>query len=295
MTTLLSERALLVRPSISMWRGEILDKAASRDTAERHQADRGQVKTTKYLIPKAALDPIGTCANSLRSFVRQETLPWRWDGVSLLPTENYMNFCEGWRRRRLEFDAAVRALTNRWLFHVNMGKRALGNLAKDFEYPTAEQVASLYEARVEMFPVPDGVDFRAQVTASEAEAIRENLQVEAEAELVRVQSYMWEQMQVHVSRIVERLSEYEKDDSGKVTKGRIHDSLIGNLQLLVDRLSRLNIAKDPAIEAMRQELDAKLCGHTAEDLKADDVLRGSVKDAALDILEQFKHIAGVGA
>jgi hypothetical protein len=291
--TILSERALLVRPSISVWRGEVLDKAASRDTAERHKAERGQVKTTKYLIPKPALDPIGTAANSIRSFVRQETLPWRWDGVSLLPTANFMDFMDGFRRRRMEFDAAVRALKSRWLFHVNMGKRALGDLANDMDYPHYDQLDDLFEVKLDTFQVPDGTDFRADLPQDAADEIRENLQAEAEAELVRVQAYMWEQMENAVSRIVERLGEYQKDEEGKVTRGRIHDSLIGNLTLLVDRLSRLNIARDPGIEAMRQQLERKLCGFSAEDLKTDDALRANVHDAAADLLSQFNHIKGL--
>jgi hypothetical protein len=273
----------------------MLDRAASRDTAERHKAERGQVRTTKYLVPKAALDPIGTAANSIRSFVRQETLPWRWDGVSLLPTANFMDFMEGFRMRRMEFDAAVRALTSRWAVHVINGKRALGDLANEYDYPDVDKLKTLFSVHLDTFQVPDGTDFRADLPADAAEEIRASLQAEAEAELVRVQAYMWEQMQNAVSRIVERLSKYEKDDEGKVTRGRINESLIGNLTLLVDRLSRLNVAHDPDIEAMRQQLDRKLCGFSADDLKTDDTLRSNVCDAAADILQQFSNIRGLAS
>jgi hypothetical protein len=293
--TILSERALLVRPSISVWRGEMLDRAASRDTAERHKAERGQVRTTKYLIPKAALDPIGTAANSIRSFVRQETLPWRWDGVSLLPTENFMDFMDGFRQRRLHFDAAVRFLKSRWAIHVHMGMAALGDLASAGDYPEVEQLDGLFSVSLDTFQVPDGTDFRAALPESAADEIREHLRLEAEAELVRVQAYMWEQMELAVARIVDRLSEYQKDEDGKVTRGRINESLIGNLTLLVDRLSRLNIARDPGIEAMRLQLDRKLCGFTAADLKDDDTLRSNVCDAAADILQQFSNIRGLAS
>ena len=100
MTSLLSERAVLVRPSISVWRGEITDRAASDDTAARHGAQRKSVRTSKFLIPREAIDPILSEASAIRSFVRQETLPWRWDGVGLLPTDNYLPFMEGWRGHR---------------------------------------------------------------------------------------------------------------------------------------------------------------------------------------------------
>jgi hypothetical protein len=290
MGSLLAERAMLVRPSISVWRGEVLDRNASKDTADRHQADRHQVKTTKYLIAKAAIDPIHTAANALRAFVRQETLPWRWDGVGLLPSENFFEFTDGWRQRRMVFDAAVGALVNRWSQHVANGQRALGNLAREFDYPSKDDVARKFDVNLEVFPVPDASDFRANVSAAEAEEIRSRLATENEAEIVRVQVHMWTEMHDAVERIVTRLSEYQKDATGKVTKGRIHDSLIGNLSELTDRLSRLNITNDPDIEAMRQELQSKLCVSDAATLRNDDTLRVSVKDAASDLLDQLKGV-----
>jgi hypothetical protein len=288
--SLLTERAMLVRPSISVWRGEVLDRAASKDTAERHKADRHQVKTTKYLIAKAAVDPIHTAANGLRSFVRHETLPWRWDGVGLLPVENFFPFTEGWRIRRMEFEAAVNALTLRWSQHVANGQRALGDLAREFDYPTREQVQARFSVNVEMFPVPDAEDFRAGVAEDEAEAIRLTLVEQNNQDILRMQSFMWQEMTDAVTRIVDRLSEYEKDADGKVIKGRIHDSLIGNLSELTDRLSRLNVTKDPALEAMRQQLSTKLCGYTPDDLKKDDYLREQVKDEAVDLLDQLRSV-----
>lgn len=286
--SLLSERGMLVRPSISVWRGEVLDRTASRDTAERHNADRHQVKTTKYLIAKSAIDPIHTAANALRAYVRQETLPWRWDGVGLLPSENFFEFSDGWRQRRMSFDAAVGALVSRWSQHVANGQRALGDLAKEYEYPSRNTVAGKFEVNLEVFPVPDAADFRASVTEYEAEAIRERLAAANDAAIVQVQVHMWTEMHDAVERIVARLSEYQKDADGKVTKGRIHDSLIGNLSELTDRLSRLNITHDADIETMRLELRSKLCAHEADELRTDDELRLSVKDAAADLLDQLK-------
>lgn len=290
--SLLSDRAMLVRPSISVWRGEVLDRNASKDTAERNNANARKVKLTKSLLPEAAIDPIHTAANTLRAFVRQETLPWRWDGVSLLPVENFFPFTEGWRIRRMQFEAAVNALLSRWALHAAVGQKELGKLGYEFEYPTREQAAAKFSVGIDIFQVPEAGDFRANVAEDEAEAIRAKLAADNDTAINSFQTAMWEQMHDAVSRIVDRLSEYTKDADGKVTKGRIHDSLIGNLSELTDRLGRLNITKSPAIEEMRQKLSLRLCPYTPDELKRDDALRASVKDEAVDLLSQLKAVLG---
>jgi len=290
MPSLLSERAVLVRPSISVWRGEITDRAASADTADRHKADRHSVRTSKFLVPKDAIDPILTEAGSLRTFVRQETLPWRWDGVGLLPTENYLPFMDGWRTRRASFDGAVNHLLRRWHIHCAVGQRALGDLAREYDYPTADEVRTRFNVSLEVFPVPDSDDFRANVSEAEAEEIRARLQESSMAELRSAEIFLWEQMQECVAHIHERLSAYGKDpETGKIV-GRFHDTLIGNLRSLVSRLSRLNLSGDPAIEAMRQRLEESLCPYEPALLRDDDELRSSVRDEAARIMDAMSSI-----
>lgn len=288
--SLLTERSLLVRPSISVWSGEVLDRAASRETETLKEASRGQVKLTKRLIAKDAIFPIQQAADRLRRYIKAETLPWRWDGVTLLPTENFMNFTQGWRQEKLLFDGAVASLIRRWGQHVANGQRALGKLASMYEYPTAQAVHLRFDAAVEFFAPPDDGDFRANIGEAEAEHIRETMRTANEAALIEAQAFMWKEMQTCVGRIVTRLNEYQKDDKGKVIKGRINDSLIGNLRDLTSRLHRLNITKDPDIEAMRAQLESDLCIYEPDDLKHDDELRVDVRDKASSILDQLNEI-----
>lgn len=295
MTSLLSTRALLVRPSISVWHGEITDRTAAAEVAQHFSAERGSVKTLKLLVPKAAIDPIQTAASAIRSFVRRETLPWRWDGVSLLPTDNYMHFTDGWRQHKAEFDGAVATLLRSWHLHVLAGQRSLGTLARIYEWPDREDVARRFAASVEVFSVPDAADFRASLSESEAAIIQSDMQDRADAQLREAQSYLWQEMQSHVSHVVERLTAYGTDPATGKMVGRFHDTLIGNMRLLCDRLSRLNITADPEIETMRRELEAKLCPYEAQDLRDSEPLRTSVRDEAARIMEQMSQLYSLPA
>lgn len=287
MASLLSQRALLVRPSFSVWRGEITDRGASRETAERHGAVARQVKTTKFLIDQHVLDPIDSAVSYLRNHVvRRNTLPWRWDKVSLLPSDNYFAFMEEWREGKRMLEHEVGMLCKRWMQHVATGQRSLGTLAKEYEYPTAEEVRGKFGAYLEMFQVPDADDFRASINEAEAEEIRLQLQEANDAQFAEAQTYLWEQMQECVAHIVDRLSAYGRDDRGKVV-GKFRDTLIGNLRDLVERLDRLNIARNPEIERMRRELLASLCPHDPDELRADETLRSSVRDEAKRIMDEM--------
>jgi len=290
MSSLLSQRAVLVRPSISIWRGEITDRAAGASSADLHKAERASVRLSKFLVPKDAIDPILTEAGALRSFVKQETLPWRWDGVGLLPTENYLPFMDGWRGRRATFDGAVSHLLRRWHIHCAVGQRALGDLAREYDYPSADEVSAKFRVSLEVFPVPDSDDFRASVSDAEAEEIKQRLEEASVETLKAAETFLWEQMQECVSHIHERLSAYGRDETTGKVVGRFHDTLIGNLRSLVNRLQRLNLSGDPAIEAMRARLEASLCPYEPAELRDDDNLRLSVRDEAASIMEQMSSI-----
>lgn len=287
MTHLLCERALLVRPTFSLWSGEITDRAASAATAEQAGAEHRAVRTLKRLVPKAAIEPIEAQVGAMRKFVRLETLPWRWDGVSLLPTDNYMHFTDGWREQRLTFDRLVHSFLDRYHLHVAVGQRSLGTLAHDYDYPSREEVARRFHVGVEMFPVPAADDFRATIAEDEASMIRAELEDRADAQLREAQAFLWHELQEHVGRIVERLSAYGKDEDGKVV-GKFRDTLIGNLRSLCERLSRLNLTRDPQLETMRQDLLSRLCAHEPDELRQDDALRTSVRDEASRLMEQLQ-------
>lgn len=276
---LLSERALLIKPSWSIWRGEITDRTASFETAARYKARDKAIRTTKFLIPKEAIDPISAVSTAMRAFVRAESLPWLWDGVSLLPTDNYFPFMEGWREHSSNMNRELRGLQASWPRWIATGQRDLGDLAREYDYPTINDLPRLFRCSLDVFPVPSTSDFRAEVTDAEAEAIREQLQSRLDQQLLDAQSFLWQQMSDCVGHIVERLGAYGRNADGKIT-GRFHDTLIGNLRDLTERLARLNVTRDPAIEAMRLRLAATLCPYEPEELRKNDQLRASVHDEA---------------
>lgn len=282
--SLLAERAVLVRPEIRLRTFEILDRRAGEAAAGAFGADSSRLRATKRLVPKESIFPIEQAGGALRRWVKQETLPWRWDGVSLCPNTAYLPLMAGWRERRTLFEREVAAFVSQWDELAAEGRRALGTLAQDFDYPDAAEAARSFSASIDTFPVPDAADFRAALPESEAEAIRQSLRDYADAQLEEAERFLWSEMAEHVGHIQERLAAYGRDGDGKVV-GRFTDSLIGNMRALCERLARLNVTGNSDIEAMRRRIIAGLCVHDPSELRSDEALRASVKDEATRIAE----------
>jgi len=84
---------------------------------------------------------------------------------------------------------------------------------------------------------------------------------------------------------MERLKVQEVN--GKVTKSRIHDSLIEGGLELCDILKALNIVNDPDLEAARAKLESVLRSVDVEDLRKHDDARTEVRTQVADILDKF--------
>jgi hypothetical protein len=76
------------------------------------------------------------------------------------------------------------------------------------------------------------------------------------------------------------------------TEGRLYDSLFDNAIELCSILPRLNFTDDPDLEAMRQEVEVKLVGHSKEAIKGSPALRKQVADEAADIVARMSIFMG---
>ena len=75
------------------------------------------------------------------------------------------------------------------------------------------------------------------------------------------------------------------------------DSLIGNVEELVELIPGLNVLDDPDIEAVRLQVKAKLLGNDAKDIRKDPALREELAGEAkqiMDTMAGFMRAFGAG-
>jgi hypothetical protein len=283
MTTHLSDRALLVQLNVSQWAARKLDKKATKQVADSNGAAREAGNYNKKLLPMSdSLANIHTMTGDIRREFYANTLPWGLEGTHMLPTANYLAFMTGFRKRRSDWDLVVNKFLTDYPSLQHSARQFLGNLYDPADYPDVSELRHRFKMDLVVMPVPTN-DFRVQLADDELSTIHADIQRRVEESSGLAMKEAWRRLYDHVKLMAERLAN---------TEGRLYESLFDNALELCRILPRLNFADDPHLEAMRQEVEAKLAGHNKDSIKDNPVLRKQVADEAADIMARMGAFMG---
>ena len=246
----LTEKAMLIRQAINVWSGRKFDKKITREVLDQHGAQDEAGRWNKALIAKSALKAVSQSANAARSHHYQHTLSWEDWGARILPAAAYFDYMEAQRDLKATFDAAADEFERHYVQYVNDAKSVLNGMFDPGDYPPVYEIRSRFAFETIVTPLPDADDFRVTLNESEIQRIQADIESRTRNILHDATDECWRRLYKSVEHMCERLSEIDN---------RFHDTLVGNLRELVDLLPKLNIADDPELERMRQEVAAKLC------------------------------------
>ncbi len=259
----LTEKAMLVRPAINVWSGRKFDKKVTREVLDHHNASTDAGRWNKSLIARAALADVTRAANQARTHHYDHTLSWEDWGARILPAAAYFEYMDEQRDFKTAFDAAADAFERNYVQYVNDAKAALNGMFDPNDYPAVADIRARFAFETIVSPLPDQADFRVSLNASEVQRIQADIESRTRNILHDATDECWKRLHKSVEHMTERLSDMDH---------RFHDTLVGNLRELVDLLPKLNIADDPELERMRQDVAAKLCRNDPS------VLRPNSKD-----------------
>ena len=259
----LTEKAMLVRQAINVWSGRKFDKNVTRDVLAQHNASEDAGRWNKSLVARAALADVKKIGNAARTHHYDHTLSWEDWGARILPAAAYFDYMDAQRDFKAEFDAAADAFESNYVQYVNDAKAALNGMFDPDDYPSVAEIRSRFDFETIVSPLPDRDDFRVTLNASEVQRIQADIESRTRNILHDATDECWKRLYKSVEHMTERLSDADN---------RFHDTLVGNLRDLVDLLPKLNIADDPQLERLRQDVAAKLCQNDPS------VLRPSSKD-----------------
>lgn len=283
MTTHLSDRALLVQLNVSQWTARKLDKKATKEVADTNGASREAGNYNKKLLPMSdSLANIHTMTGDIRREFYANTLPWGLENTHMLPTANYLSFMTTFRKRKSEWEAVVRKFLSDYPYLQTNAQRFLGKLYDPADYPPTIELQHKFNMDLVVMPVPTN-DFRVQLADDELSTIHADIQRRVQESSGLAMKEAWQRLYSHVKLMSERLGN---------TEGRLYDSLFDNAIELCRILPRLNFSDDPNLEAMRQEVETKLVGHSKEAIKGSPVLRKQVADEAADIMARMGAFMG---
>jgi hypothetical protein len=100
---------------------------------------------------------------------------------------------------------------------------------------------------------------------------------------------VWKRAHEALTKMSERL-DYADDTTKKVFR----DTLVTNVQEIVDLLDTMNITADPAMTEAHKRLDAAMQGITPDALREDAYLRAQTKRQVDDVRKIIDSLPGLG-
>ena len=275
-------RALLVTLNIGRWEAAKLDRKATSDTLRANYASENAGRFTKQLFPGCdLLSAIKSHANAVRQTFYQNVLAWGIDGTFLLPTKNYIEYMDKFRQQRDQYmDRLVPDFLREYPNLQAEAQRRLGDLYSHEDYPSPLKVAAKFYMDISEYPLPSS-DFRLDLSDDVTDRIRANLEASLRAQHATAMRDAWQRLYDKVKHAADKLSD---------PSAIFRDSLIENIRETCAVLTRLNITDDPAMEAMRSEVEYTLARSNPEALRVDARMRQDAADTAADIVSRISNI-----
>jgi len=279
--------ALLVEFNASVWTARKLDKNATDEVVVSKRAGaKDAARVNKHLLAgRNELDVIQKHVNAVRTYVYENTLPWSDTGIRLLPTSKFMDFNDRMGKLEEEFVELVNDFVQVYPSLITAQAMALGDMFDRNEYPSAGEMSHKFSFRLNFMPVPKAGDFRVDVGNEAQEELQKKLAKLADERIELAMKEARERLKSHLERMMERLKVEEVN--GKVTKSRIHDSLVEGGLELCDVLKALNLTNDPVLEKARATLERLLRTVDVDDLRKHDSARVEVRTQVAEIMDKF--------
>ena len=282
----LASSAMLVELNISNWAGRKKDNRASADVTSQNYAATGVANVNKKLLANNAdLKAIQTHVTAMRNMHAAMTMPWSNSGLRLLPTAQYFKYTGAMSDMENKFWDLVNAFLGKYNDAVIDVQMLLGDLFSRDDYPTAEELQRKYRVHINYMPLPDAGDFRIDISN---EALREVKEQYADFYTTQYNTAMndvWTRLHKALTNMSERLDYGSKED-----KKVFRDSLVGNVNDMVELLRVCNVTSSPQMAQMADKLEEAMAGVTPDGLREDDTFRAETKRAVDDAIKSLPSL-----
>lgn len=276
----IASSAVLIDLNISVWTARKLDRNVSKEIDINKRTTTKAGNYNKHILAGSDhLEAITKLAGEIREWHARQTLPWSDTGTRLLPMNNFFDYKTQLGVYEAEFQSRVNTFINEYPNIITVMAYRLGQLFDRSEYPESHKIASKFNLKYTIMPVPEINDFRIDVE----DAIREEMRTEYEkAYESRVEVAMqdaWARLHGTLEHMIDRLSGEDK----KIFR----NSLIENALELTGLLTKLNVTKDPKLEQARKALEQSLVGVTPDELRTSVGAREEVLARVTEIMEMI--------
>lgn len=279
----LSTSAMLVELNISSWTARKLDKKVSEEVdANKATKTRAGNYHKNLLAGSQALEAVIKYHNNVRLWHHRQTLPWNDAGARIITMENFLPYKEQLTECENNFNRLVNNFIVSYPTLISAAAFQLGDLFNRDEYPEPDVIAKKFKFQYVFSPLPSAGDFRVDIGEQAAKELVEQYESNFNARIESAMRDIWDRLHKCLTHMSERLA--DTDEGGRKM---FHGTLLTNASELVDILQRLNVTRDPKLEAARKDLSKAILGLEIDDLKENPSTRKHVKVQVDEILSKF--------
>jgi hypothetical protein len=269
---------MLVKLTIHSWDAFAKDNNAAK-TVDTTYATAGSVGNyNKRLFDRKVLSPMTKVLSQIYSEHRRLTLPWCYDGISLLPSKLYFEYTGIMREKRDLLNAAVSNFATHFPLYISNEQQRLGKLFDVNNYPASSELPHKWGFDTQFFPVPDSGHFVVDLEASEAQKIRDEMDGTIQQAQQQAQNALRDRVHELLTHAYDRLQDPENI---------FRDSLVDNIFQLSNNLPLLNVFNDELITEVNNEIRERVLTVSPEDLRTDLAKRELVAFEAFRILQKL--------
>lgn len=237
----------------------------------------------KFNIDRNDVRDVIRAAQNARSYHRELTVPWGHGDYRMLPAPLIMKYTRGLKDYKAKFFASVDDVVTRWPVILRNSSLRLGSAFNGADYPHPTRIKGFYSFDTHFKPVPQDDHFILEVERETLEALKREFAKDENKNMEEAVNDLFRRLHTVVDNMATQLSN---------KKGKIHNSLLTNVEDLIEILPDLNIMNDPMLTALCQEAKDQLLTFTPGQLKKDSSARKTTALAAQTISDKMSGIMG---
>lgn len=276
----MSEKAMLADLTIKGWSARATDKEANEFAATNYQANAKWTKFTKRLLSTDATKAIRKAEAEARAKHKELTLPWSESGQRILPAKAFADYQKDMGEILDRWTEAVDQLVAVYDDLREEARAELGGLFDEGDYPSSAELQGKYVFDMELTALDVKGDFRVQMSDAEMKRLQDQITARTEARMATAMTDVYKRLHDVVSHMAERLKAYKPKTKDAGVENPFRDATLNNVRDIVDLLPKLNIANDPALDELAQEVTQNLLAADAKELRSDSTQRESVAQEA---------------
>jgi hypothetical protein len=272
----ITQRIMLVALTVTKPKLSEKDKQVTTEVALDKQASTAAIAVIKQLYPKHLLQPIQEVEGAARRHI--ESLSSMSMGrMSMVPLKLLPSLLQDIGVFRLQFQQAVTVFLNNYAGVMFQAQQEQGSMFDQSAYPDLSTLKADFTFEMSYVPMGDVPNF---IDGME-EADRAELQAEVEENTRKTLAAGQKEIYSRLGAAIARIKTQCSND-----KGKIYDSLTGNLDEMLKVLPALNLADDPEFTRLCEEARSLVVSPVA--IKTVPGVRESLASKAGDMLAQMQ-------